>query len=127
MKRYLIIGSGLLIGVNQFCWLLYIHWQVGNNSWLIFDSLLTTIIVLGGIINNRSLYAFVIGVCSFLLVIESIRIYMHYPGEPSLWYFKLWWFVRPACLLIAIYTMIKTRMELKNIHRNHKLGQPAFN
>jgi len=106
MNRYLIIGSGLLLGLNELRMLIGAHWIVINNTWEIIDFVLMGLLILSGILNNKNFYNVTVVICSFILVLALVGFYnIYFRRDYPLTIFA---FARPVLLLVALYNILKS-------------------
>ena len=113
MKRHIIIGSSIILGVNKLCWFIYIHWNFTISSLTIFEFVLITGILLSRIINYRGFYLFVQLFCILYFFFYSAVIFINFQEwETITLIHKLWWLVRPVFSLITIVTIISIIKEL---------------
>ncbi len=106
MNRYLIIGSGLVIGASQIFWQFFTHWEVTLHSpYFYFDLFFSILIILCGVGNNKYLYLSTFVLCFLFLLLEGNRLFFlqHYRGIQL----HSWYFLRATCLVVAQYGIIK--------------------
>ena len=116
MKKYLLLFVGLLLGANQLGWYMYIRWNVDSESLAIASATLTTLIMLSGFIGRKTFYEVILALCTLSLLINIISICASYPGDEIGWYHQCWFFVRPLCLLMAIYLLYKSSQTTSKVH-----------
>ena len=106
MNRYLIISSGVLLGLNELRMLIEAHWIVINSTWVIIDFFLMGLFVLSGIVNNKNFYNVTLVICSCILVLALVGFYnIYFRRDYPLTVFA---FVRPVLLLVALYNILKS-------------------
>lgn len=109
MNRYLIAGSGLLLGLNEIRMLMAAHWIVVNNTWIIVDFFMMSLFILSGIINKKNVYSVVLVFCLFIFLLAAVGFYNIYFRKDNL--LTLFSFVRPVLLLVALYGMLKSQKD----------------
>ena len=75
INRYLVASSGLLIALNELYILASNHFIIINNSWVVFDTFLASILFLTGLFNNKYFYITTFVVCCLFLLLSVIRFY----------------------------------------------------
>jgi len=74
-NRYLVACSGLLIALNQLYILTSNHFIIINNSWVVFDAFLASILFLTGLFNNKYFYITTFVVCCLFLLLSVVQFY----------------------------------------------------
>lgn len=112
MNRYIIIVSGLLIGINDLRMLIDAHWIVINNTWEIVDFFIMTLFILSGIIHKKNFYAAALTFCVFILILALVGFYnIYFRRDYPITFFA---FARPVLLLVALYGFIKSINQYGN-------------
>jgi len=116
MNRYIIIATGLLIGLNDLRMLIDAHWVVVNNTWEIVDFTIMALLVLAALINRKNFYAVTLLVCVLVFLLAAVGFYnIYFRRDYPLTVFA---FARPALLLIALYGLLKSINQADKVISN---------